>query len=318
MNKNRKKIIGTLLGIMASVSSAGAMQNAPNTGSASTETVAKSKKRNQDTTSVYWNIAKLATSLLAVDEIGSNLPAIKYCTYPFLRQLSGYRVRRGVRGDFIRRNGPASLNYGYTIFNESDCNFYNISFSRGNMRYDKDKNSGKYFLKKDTFREISDDSFNNLKSDKKQSIGLLSAFYDIRLVMEDENGVVLSGSNATSVREFLKSDDFTPSDAADALSKVIEFVNIINSDKSDGDKIKLINKNMSAVFCPKGKLMESGHPIRILVKERKNAKGEIRRIFADFRIEDKKTKEEIEKEDAEKLEKEMEKLKKEMKKQAKK
>lgn len=316
MKKIRRNIVGTLLGLMASISSTSAMKDGSvnestnNTKNTSTQTVSKSKKRNQDTTSVYWNIAKLTTSLLTANEIGSNLPVIKYFTHPLLRQLSGYRVRSGVRGEFIRSNGPAAANYGYTIFNESDRNYYQLSFMRYSWLYAKDKNGALV----DSLKEIDIGSISNIKLERNLLIFKPYNFNAINLSMEDEEGNILSGGDATGIRNFLKSDDYTASDAADALSKVLEFVNLINSNKSDDDKVNLINQQFKVTCVARSK--ENSTPaFRIFVKERKNAEGKIRRIFAEFRMRDEKTKAEIEKEDAEKLNKEMEKLNKEMKKQ---
>ena len=156
MSKNRKKIIGTLLGLMASVSSVGAVQNAPSASNADTETAAKSKKRNQDTTSVYWNIARLFVSGLAANEVGSNLPVIKHFTYPLLRQLSSYRVRFGtVRGEFRRSNGLIKIgnSFNYKVLNEVDGEFYCLSFNPSSAYY---KIINDRLVLKSHFRKIED------------------------------------------------------------------------------------------------------------------------------------------------------------------
>ena len=310
MKKIRRNIVGTLLGLMASISSTSAMKDGSvnestnNTKNTSTQTVSKSKKRNQDTTSVYWNIAKLTTSLLTANEIGSNLPVIKYFTHPLLRQLSGYRVRSGVRGEFIRSNGPGAVNYGYTIFNESDRNYYQLIFRRHNSLYTRNKVTNKCNLV-DLLKKIDVDNINKIKLERNLLIFKFYNFNVINLAMEDGEGNVLSGDDATGIRKFLESDDYTASDAADALNKVLEFVNVINSNKSDKDKVDLINQQFNVTCVARAK--KGDIPVfRIFVKERKNAKGKIRKIFAEFRMQDEKTKEEIEKEDAEKLNKEME------------
>lgn len=301
MRSNKKKLLSVILGFMASISGTSAvMKLEKDTKSTNTEMMSKSKKRNQEGPGLGRNVAELVFAMFAGNEISSDLPVVKGFTYPLLRQmLSGYRVCRNVRGEFIRQNGPSVHAYGYTVFNESDRNFYNINFSHFFNCY---KNN---VLKKDDFKEINNDNFNDLKSKKKVSIAKMGSMYDVRLVMEDENGIVLSGTNAPSVREFLKSDDFTVDDAANALSKAIGLVNIINSDETNEYKVEWINKNINVV-CLFRHDDDNFHMLRIFVKERKNANGEMRKIFAEIKLQDEKTKEEIEKEDAEKLKNEME------------
>ena len=302
MRSNKKKLLSVILGFMASISGTSAvMKLEKDTKSTNTEMMSKSKKRNQEGPGLGRNVAELVFAMFAGNEISSDFPVVKGFTYPLLRQmLSGYRVRRNVRGEFIRQDGgPNSLAYGYTVFNESDRNFYNINFSHFFNCY---KNN---VLKKDDFKEINNDNFNDLKSKKKVSIAKMGSMYDVRLVMEDENGVVLSGTSAVNIREFLKSDDFTVDDAANALSKAIGLVNIINSGETNEYKVKWINENIDVV-CLFRHDNDNFHMLRIFVKERKNANGEMRKIFAEIKLQDEKTKEEIEKEDAEKLKNEME------------
>lgn len=279
MSKNRKKIIGTLLGIMASVSSAGAMQNAPNTGSANTETFAKSTKRNQDTTSIYWNIAKLFVSGLAANEIASSLPFAKNLTYPLFRRLSGYRVRYGVRGEFHRSINPSiRINNNYKILNEKDNGFYNLNFGCFLAYYDSKDGSLKSSLKK-----INNEAINKINSKKNLVIKSLLGGGMISLSMESGDGTVLN----RSVPDFLESgDDFSVDDAADALSKAIELTNLINSDKSNKDKVDLINKKFDVLCSPGGEdeISKNVPSFRILVKERKNSKGELRKIYAEFQL----------------------------------
>ena len=293
MSKNRKKIIGTLLGIMASVSSAGAMQNAPNTGSANTETFAKSTKRNQNTTSIYWNIAKLFVSGLAANEIASSLPFAKNLTYPLFRRLSGYRVRYGVRGEFHRSINPSiRINNNYKILNEKDNGFYNLNFGCFLAYYDIKndiKNDVKMMLKngivlKDRLRKINNANvIGKINPKKNLVIKLVCGVPTINLSMESDDGTVLN----KEIPNFLRSgDDFSVDDAADALSKAIELTDLINSNKSDEDKLKLINKKFNVLCSPgeAGGISEKASSFRILVKERKNSKGELRKIYAEFQL----------------------------------
>ena len=300
MRSSKKKLLSVILGFMASISGTSAvMKDGKDTKSTNTEMMSKSKKRNQEGPGLGRNLTELAFALLCSNEILSNFPVVKKFTYPLFRQmLSGYRVRRNVRGEFIRQNGPSVLAYGYTVFNESDRNFYNINFSHFFNCYNKANKN--YVLKKDDFQKINDDNFNNLKSEKKVSITKMGSMYSVRLVMEDENGAVLSGADAASIRGFLQSDDFTVDDASDALSKAIGLVNIINSDETNAYKVKWINENLDVV-CLFRHDKDNFHTLRIFVKERKNANGEMRKIFAEIKLQDEKTKDEIEAEDAQKI-----------------
>ena len=293
MSKNRKKIIGTLLGIMASVSSAGAMQNDPNAGSTNTETVEKSKKRNQDTTSFYWNVAKLVASVFATNEIGSNLPVVKNCTYPLLRQLSGYRVRRNVRGEFHRSNGLKKVDnsFNYKVLNETDGEFYCLSFNFTPGYYKEQNNK---FVLKTCLKKIENVEFiDNIKTEGNLVINPTpSGATIIKLSMESDDGTVLN----SKVDNFLKSDNFDVDDAADALSKAISFVKLINSNKSNDEKFRLINKNFDVLYAPKlskeglkaygSNVIYSGKldSFRIFVKERQSANGEMRKIYAEFQL----------------------------------
>ena len=138
MNKNRKKIIGTLLGIMASVSSAGAMQNAPSTGSDNTkitnnknEKQNEFKKRGEAKASRLLQALDLAVRLGLCNEVASTVPGLKRISYPIFRQVfSDYRVVHGFRGYVMRHDNPQYANNVFKL-NGDDGHDFRVRVDKG-------------------------------------------------------------------------------------------------------------------------------------------------------------------------------------------
>ena len=280
INSNKKKIISILLWLMASISSSGAMKQENNSSTKSTagaNTDVVSNKRNQDDVSVFWNVAGLIALMETANEIGSNLPGVKKITHPFIRQrFSNYRIRSNVWGDFYRLSGPHVSDFCYKIFNEENQKFYRVAFAHRTSHYEKGKLNYKFKnLDQGILRE-------------KLYFATFGGDVNLRFAMEDQNGNSISpGEGALKdLDTFIKSEDYTVDDAADAVNKAIQFAKIIDSNKTPDEKVNLINNNekLNVVCAPMGQLLKKVHCFRIFVKERKNAKGEVRKIFVGFEM----------------------------------
>ncbi len=247
MSKNRKKIIGTLLGIMASVSSVGAMQNAPDAGSDNTgitnkknEEQKKFKKRGEVKANPYLRVLDACVKLGLINEFLSTTPLRKF-SRPFLRQLvTNYRRVHGFSGYVMRHDNPKYTNNVFKL-NGDDGHDFRIRVDKGDNLFGDEESESV-----ETLAIESSEFFDGLKGKFELSEYLSEP--SINLVAEAK-----FRDNDGYYRLFEIKAIWNIDDVARAVGQVNKLLDIINNQKIDNDQKKQMIENQfgkNVVFVP--------------------------------------------------------------------
>ena len=266
MRKNRKKIIGTLLGLMASISNAGAtVQSAPNTGSANTETTNeknekqnKFKKRVEAKASIGWLISKTVIEFELLNELCSTIPGLRKCSRTLVRPyFSNYRIVHGFRGYVMRHDNPTYTDSVFKL-NGDDGHDFRVRVDKADnfFKVDNDNKLCKNLPVESTLI-IDDLNVDNCKFKLSEYLSEPS----LNLVAEAE----VQNENKNEDKEYYRLFDDTLSiyktiwdieDVANAVGKANKLLDIINNQGMNAEqKKKMIEKQFgeNVVFVPEKK-----------------------------------------------------------------
>ena len=253
MRKNRKKIIGTLLGIMASVSSAGATQNVPNTGSANTgiadsknEEQNKFKKRGEVKVNRLLRALDALLKLELCNELASTIPGLRKFSRTFIRPyVSNYRIVHGFRGYVMRHDNPS---YTADVFKLSgdDGHDFRVRVGRGD---------GIFLINNDHTCDTSPLESVDFAPVERVKLSEYLSEPHINLVVEAK----ANGSDTCYPLSEAR-DSWSIDDAAYAIGQVNKLIDIINDQKIDPHekKNKIKEQFGSNVVFVAGKQGEQG------------------------------------------------------------
>ena len=269
MKKNQKKIVGTLLGLMASISGTNAMQN----GSAKDNNIKNSagntknqndeskvlKKRVQAGVNPYLKVAGFVLEAMLLNDLASTIPGAGKYFRPLIRPLvSNYRVVHGFRGYINRHDNPLYKN----IFKLAgdDGHDFRVRVDKGDNLFKwqdpdlKDIQDFKSELYTRKIAKIEDNidaipARNKNEDKKKMKLSEYLSEPSVNLVAEAK----VKGQNVYYRLFDEYASIWSVDDAAKAVGKANKLLDIINNEKMSKDEKKnaILKKfGENAVFVP--------------------------------------------------------------------
>ena len=290
MKKNQKKIVGTLLGLMASISGTSAVMKS---GSAKDNNIENSagntknqndeskvfKKRGQAEVNPYLKAVGFVLEAILVNDFASTIPGVGKHFRPLIRPLvSSYRVVHGFRGYINRHDNPLYKNV-FKLAGDDGHDFRVVAckgdnwfqWRDGNLENIQGFNSELYTRKIARIEDnINAIPVRNENEEKKKLSEYLSE-PSVNLVAEAK----VKDQDQDQDVYYRLFDEYASiwsiDDAAKAVGKANELLDIINNEKMNKDEkknaiLKKFGKN--AVFVPSG-LEKESTIFRIFLKKSK-------------------------------------------------